>query len=158
MRALPVLVAALLAAGLVGAYVAFGGTSYEPRPVADPCAARPARETSGTGEQLEVVLLAAADETACTLGVSREDLVLALRSVDELDELAEKEGRSRDELEDALRDGLERAVDEAEQEGLIGETDRERARLRRRPAAALAPALRAARRLVLPRLTVGTGA
>jgi hypothetical protein len=121
-KALPVLVAALLAAGLVGAYVAFGGTSYEPRPVADPCAARPARETSGTGEQLEVVLLAAADETACTLGVSREDLVLALRSVDELDELAEKEGRSRDELEDALRNGLERAVDEAEQEGLIGDT------------------------------------
>ena len=82
----------------------------------------PGGETSGTGEQLEVVLLAAADETACTLGVSREDLVLALRSVDELDELAEKEGRSRDELEDALRGGLERAVDEAEQEGLIGET------------------------------------
>ena len=35
---------------------------------------------------------------------------------------ADREGRSRDELEDALRDGLERAVDEAEQEGLIGET------------------------------------
>lgn len=122
MRALPVLVAALLAAGLVGTYVAFGGTSYEPRPVADPCAARPARETSGTGEQLEVVLLAAADETACTLGVSREDLVLALRSVDELEELADREGRSRDELEDALRAGLVRAVDEAKGEDLIGES------------------------------------
>jgi hypothetical protein len=121
-RALPVLVAGLLAAGLVAAYVAFGGTSYEPTPVADPCAPRPAREADGTGERIEVVLLAAADETACALGVSRVELVLALRSVDELEELADKEGRSRDELEDALRNGLERAVDEAEQKGLIGET------------------------------------
>jgi hypothetical protein len=121
-RALPVLVAGLLAAGLVVAYVAFGGTSYEPTPVADPCAPRPARDADGTGERIEVVLLAAADETACALGVSREELVLALRSVDELEQLADKEGRSRDELEDALRDGLERAVHEAEQEGLIGET------------------------------------
>ncbi len=54
-------------------------------PVADPCAPRPARETSGTGERVELVLLAAADETACALGVSREELVLALRSVDELE-------------------------------------------------------------------------
>jgi hypothetical protein len=120
-RALPVAVAGLLAVALVGAYVAFGGTSYEPTPVAEPCAPRPPRETSGTGEQIEVVLLTAADETACELGVSREELVLALRSVDELDQLAEKEGRSPDELEEALRRGLERAVDEAAREGLIGE-------------------------------------
>ena len=68
------------------------------------------------------MLLAAADETACALGVSREELVLALRSVDELEALAQQEGRSRDELEDALRDGLVRAVDEAESEDLIGDT------------------------------------
>ncbi len=109
-------------AALVGAYVALGGTSYEPTPVADPCAPRPARETSDTGERVELVLLAAADETACALGVSREELVLALRSVDELEALARQEGRSRDELEDALRDGLVRVVDEAESEDLIGDT------------------------------------
>ena len=80
------------------------------------------RETSGTGERVEVVLLAAADETACELWVSREDLVLALRSVDQLDELADREGRSRDELEDALRAGLVRAVDDAQGENLIGES------------------------------------
>lgn len=121
MKAAPIVVATAVAVALVGSYVAFGGTSYEPSPVADPCAPRPARETSGTGERIEVVLLGAADETACTLGVSREELVLALRSVDELDALAEQEDRSRDELEDALRAGLERAVDEAEREGLIGD-------------------------------------
>ena len=122
MKAAPIALAAVLAAALVGAYVAFGGISYEPTPVADPCAPRPARETSGTGERLELVLLAAADETACALGVSREELVLALRSVDELEELARKEGRSRGELEHALRAGLGRAVNEAEAQGLIGDT------------------------------------
>jgi hypothetical protein len=111
-----------VAAALVGSYVALGGTSYEPTPVADPCAGRPPRETSGTGERVELVLLAAADETACELGVSREALVLALRSVDELEDLAREEGRSRDDLEDALRAGLVRAVDEAEDEDLVGGT------------------------------------
>ena len=106
--------------GLAAAYIAFGGLSYEPTAVADPCAPRPQRETTGTGERIEIVLLAAADQTACELGVSREDLVLALRSVDELDDLAEREGRSRDDLEEALRAGLVRAVDEAEKDDLIG--------------------------------------
>ena len=89
MKALPILVAAVLAFALVGGYVALGGTSFEPSPVADPCAPRPPRETEGTGERIEVVLLAAADGTACELGVSREELVLALRSVDDLDALAQ---------------------------------------------------------------------
>jgi hypothetical protein len=118
----PLIACAAAAVALAGAYVALGGTSYEPTPVANPCAPRPARETEGTGERVELVLLAAADETACTLGVSREDLVIALRSVDELEDLAREEGRSRDELEDALRRGLARAVDEARDEGLIGGT------------------------------------
>jgi hypothetical protein len=122
MRALPIMVAAVLACSLVGGYVALGGTSYQPSPVADPCAPRPARETQGTGERIEVVLLAAADGTACRLGVSREELVLALRGVDELDALARQTGTSRDDLEEALRAGLLRAVDEGERQGLIGGT------------------------------------
>ena len=122
MRALPLVVAALLAGALVGSYVALGGTSYEPSPVADPCAPRPPRAAQGRGERIEGVLLAAADGTACELGVSREELVLALRSVDDLDALARKEGKSRDDLEEALRAGLVRAVDEGESQGLIGNT------------------------------------
>ena len=122
MRALPVLVAVGVAAALVAAYVALGGTSYEPTPVANPCAPRPARAVEGTGERIELVLLAAADRTACRLGVSREELVLALRSVADLDALARKEGRSRDELEEALRAGLLGAVAEGERQGLIGGT------------------------------------
>jgi len=120
-KALPLVAALVVAAALVGAYVALGGASYEPTPVADPCAPRPERPTSGSGERVELVLLAAADETACALGVSREDLVLALRSVEELEALARREGRSRDELENALRDGLEHAVEEAGARDLIGD-------------------------------------
>ena len=120
--AAPIVVAAAVAVALVVTYVALGGTSYEPSPVANPCAARPQRETTNTSERIEHLLLAAADETACSLGVSREELVLALRSVDELDQLAAKEGRSRDDLEKALRAGLERAVADAERQDLIGST------------------------------------
>ena len=112
----------VLAVALVATYVALGGTSYEPTPVANPCAARPTRPAAGTDERLELVVLAAADAAACRIGVSREELVLALRSVDELDRLAAKEGKSRDELESALRDGLVRAVGQAEDENLIGGT------------------------------------
>lgn len=121
MRAATLIASVVLAVALVVTYVALGGTSYEPTPVADPCAPRPPRESTETGERVELVVLAAADETACSLGVSREELVLALRSVDDLDRLAEREGRSSDELEEALRDGLVRAVAEAEDEGLIGD-------------------------------------
>ena len=92
----PLLACIAVSVGLAVAYVAFGGLSYEPTAVADPCAPRPQRETTGTGERIEVVLLAAADQTACELGVSRDD------------------------LEDALRAGLVRAVDEAEKDDLIG--------------------------------------
>lgn len=122
MKVAPFVLACVAAAALVASYVALGGTSYEPTPVADPCAPRPPRAAGDTGERIELVVLAAADAAACRLGVSREELVLALRSVDELDELAEKEGRSRDELEEALRDGLVRAVEQSASEDLIGGT------------------------------------
>lgn len=122
MRAAAFLLSCVVAVALVATYVALGGTSYEPTPVANPCAPRPHRAATGNDERLELVVLAAADAAACRLGVSREELVLALRSVDELDQLAEKEGKSRDELEDALRDGLVRAVDQSQREDLIGGT------------------------------------
>ena len=122
MRTAAFLLSCVVAAALVATYVALGGTSYQPTPVANPCAPRPHRQPTGNDERLELVVLAAADAAACRLGVSREELVLALRSVDDLDRLAAKEGKSRDELERALRDGLVRAVSQAERENLIGGT------------------------------------
>lgn len=121
-RVVPLLVAIGLVAAVVVPYVALGGGSFEPTPVADPCAPRAYPEAEGLGETIERIALTAVDRVACRLGVSREELVLALRSTDELDQLAAEKGKSRDELEEALRDGLVRAVGQSEDEGLIGDT------------------------------------
>lgn len=121
MRALVVLGAAAASIALVAAYAALGGTDFRPSEVADPCLPRSGSPTGSTSEAIERVVLSAADETACTLGVSREELVLALRSVDRLDRLAEEQGADPDDLEEALRDGVLRALDEAESEELVGD-------------------------------------
>ena len=65
-------------------------------------------------------MLRGADTIACDLGVSREELVLSMRSVDRLERLARR-GVDRDELEQAVRKGLIDAADEAQAEGLVGE-------------------------------------
>ncbi len=120
MKAVPFVLSCAVAVALVVVYVALGGTSYEPTPVANPCLPRATAPATGTDERLEHVVLAAADAAACKLGVSREDVVLALRSVDDLDSLADRSGHSRDDLEQALRDGLIHAVAQAQSEGLVG--------------------------------------
>jgi hypothetical protein len=143
-------VAVVVSVALVGAYVALGGTDYRPTPVADPCAAREAASGTSTEEAIQRVVLAAADASACELGVSREDLVLALRSVDRLEALAAREGVPPDEMEAAVREGLVEAVDQAEQEGLLGErtADVVRAAAQRLPLGLLLTLLRGASRLL----------
>lgn len=121
MRALVVIGATAASVALVAVYGALGGTDFRPSEVADPCLPRPSSPTGSTSEAIERVVLSAADETACALGVSREELVLALRSVDRLDRLAKEQGADPDELEEALRDGVLRALDEAETEELVGD-------------------------------------
>jgi len=51
--------------------------------------------------------------------VSREDLVLALRSEDALDAFADEHGIQRADAEEAIRTGLERAVDDADAAGAL---------------------------------------
>ena len=53
MRAATLIASVVLAVALVVTYVALGGTSYEPTPVADPCAPRPPRDSTETGERVE---------------------------------------------------------------------------------------------------------
>jgi hypothetical protein len=110
------LVALGLVAAVVVPYLALGGGRFEPTPVADPCDVRERAEAEGLGETLERIALRAVDGVACELGVSREDLVLALRSEKALDAFARERGIDRDELEAAIADGLMRAVDQAEDE------------------------------------------
>ena len=99
---------------LVLTSLALGGASDEPKPVADPCQPRAWRSPSGLDEIAQQLTLSALDGAACDLHVSRETLVLAL---------ATPAGRERfindPHLGDALRAGLERAVDDAERAGAI---------------------------------------
>jgi hypothetical protein len=112
--------AVAVSAALVLAYAALGGGRYTPTPAADPCAPREWRSPGGLQEALEQIALSTADGAACDLGVSREELVVALAGESDLDRFAEKHGVSRDEAESAIREGLVRAVDDAEQAGAIG--------------------------------------
>jgi hypothetical protein len=112
--------AAAVSAGLIASYVALGGASYRPSSVADPCAHRPWRAPEGIAATLEQVALSTADGAACALHVPREDLVLALASRDDLSRFATARHVSQADAERAIRDGLIRAVDDAEQADAIG--------------------------------------
>jgi hypothetical protein len=118
-RALPVLVAVAAVAAVVVPYVALGGASYEPTPVADPCRTRDWRSPGGVQAVLEQIALSALDGAACKLGVSREELVLALRSEEAFDSFSAEHGIERSEAEQAIHDGLVSAVDEAERDGTL---------------------------------------
>jgi hypothetical protein len=118
-RFAPVLAAIGLVAAVVIPYIALGGGSFEPTPVADPCRPRAQSEAEGLGETIERIALTAVDNVACQLGVSREDLVLALRSKDAFDAFTNENGIERSEAESAIHDGLVDAVDEAEADGTL---------------------------------------
>src|SRR5262249_13250485 len=107
-------VAVVASARLIAGYLGPGGRAYRPAAVADPCAHRPWRAPNGVAETLEQVALSTADGAACTLGVSREDLVLALAGSDDLSHFAQTHHISQGDAERAIRDGLIRAVDDAE--------------------------------------------
>jgi hypothetical protein len=116
-RALPLLASVVAVAAVLVPYLALGGGSYEPTPVADPCVAREWRDPGGLEAVLEQIALSALDGAACELGVAREDLVLALRDDESLDAFAEEHGVSRADAERAVEDGLDRAIEDAEEAG-----------------------------------------
>jgi len=113
-RALPLLVALAAVAAVLVPYLALGGASYEPTPVADPCATRDWRDPGGLQDVLEQVALSALDGAACELGVPREDLVLAIRSEESLDAFADEHGISRTDAERVVEDAVDRALADAE--------------------------------------------
>jgi hypothetical protein len=107
----------LAAAALVIVFLAMGGSSYAPAKTRDPCQARSWPRDLDLQRTAEQFSLSALDGTACELHVSRETLILALSS---------SEGRERfaadPRLEDAVRAGLERAIDDGERAGVINST------------------------------------
>jgi hypothetical protein len=114
--------AAAAALALVVVYLALGGASYAPAKVADPCAHREWRNPKGLEKVAEQIVLSALDGAACELGVSREEIVLAFAGRDSLKRFAREHGISERELEELVRSGLLRAVDDAERAGAINAT------------------------------------
>jgi hypothetical protein len=89
------------AAVLIGVEFALGAAHTGEVKLGDPCQTRLFR-----GDVVQRVVLAGVDHAACRLHTSREALVLSL-------------GKPSKRREDALRAGLLRAVDEAEERGEI---------------------------------------
>jgi hypothetical protein len=102
---------------LVGAYLAAGGASYEPLKTQDPCKPRPLRTPEGLQQIAEQFTLSALDGAACQLGVSRETLARALATPEARERFAKKYGIDDEKLAKAIRAGLIRAVDDAEEAG-----------------------------------------
>ena len=111
MRALSLpLIAVLLVAGVLGVQVAAGGGDYVPARPADPCAPRPVPPLPAELEPVaERIVLLGLDGAACRLGISREELVLALAEPGSLDP----------EVPAALKAGLVAAVDRLDREGRL---------------------------------------
>ena len=117
-RWLPVIIAAGVSLGVVLAYLIGGGASYKPLAVADPCEPR-SQEVLDQRGVFEGIVLSALDGAACELGVSREELATALADEAALDAFAEANGVDRARIEDAVRAGLIRAIDDAEAQGRL---------------------------------------
>jgi hypothetical protein len=117
-RWLPVILALGISLGVIVAYLVAGGATYKPLAVADPCEPRPPEVLAERGV-FEGILLSGLDGAACELGVSREELATALADDAALDDFAAAHGIDREGIEDAVRAGLVRAVDDAEAQGRL---------------------------------------
>jgi hypothetical protein len=110
---------AALGASVPVTYLALGGGSYEPSSVSNPCAPRSWRDPGGVEAVAQQIALSALDGAACHFGVSRETLTIALATSSSRARFARAHHVDSHELENAVRRGLERAVDDAERAGAI---------------------------------------
>jgi hypothetical protein len=104
---------------LVGAYLAAGGSSYEPEHVQNPCKPRPWSNPESLGQIANQFTISALDGAACKLGVSRETLARALATPQGRKRFTERFHITDAKLAEAIRAGLLRAVDDAEEAGAL---------------------------------------
>ncbi len=109
----------LAAVALIGIYLAAGGSSYTPAKTQDPCEHRPWRNPEGLQQIAEQFTLSALDGAACQLGVSRETLARALATPESRERFTDRYEISDAKLARAVRAGLLRAVDDAEEAGAL---------------------------------------
>ena len=120
-RARALVVGALvLSLALVGVYLAAGGASYTPEKSRNPCEPRPWHENGGGLEGLaEEFTLSALDGAACQLGVTREQLARALATKENRERFSKRFHIDDEKLSKAIRAGLLRAIDDAEEHGRL---------------------------------------
>ena len=107
------------AVALVGIYLAAGGSSYEPEKTQDPCEHRAWSNPQSLGEIANQFSISALDGAACQLGVSRETQARALATEEGRERFRERYGIGDAELARAIRAGLVRAIDDAEEAGAL---------------------------------------
>ncbi len=108
-----------VSAVLALAYLAAGGSSYAPAKTQDPCKHREWRDPEGLQEIAQQFSLSALDGAACKLGVSRETLAQALATEASRQRFLKKYHVSDAELARAIRAGLLRAINDAEDAGAL---------------------------------------
>jgi hypothetical protein len=111
--------AIVLALALVGVYLAAGGSSYTPEKSQDPCEQRVWTDPQGLSEIANQFSISALDGAACQLGVTREALARALATPEARERFANRYGIDEEELARAVRAGLLRAIDDAEEAGAL---------------------------------------
>jgi hypothetical protein len=114
-----VVAAIVVSLALVLAYLAAGGSSYEPAKTQDPCKPRRWTEPEGLQEIAQQFSLSALDGAACQLGVSRETLARALATPQSRERFTKRYGIDDAELARAIRAGLLRAISDAERAGAL---------------------------------------
>lgn len=112
-------VALAISLALVGIYLAAGGASYAPAKTQDPCKHRQWRSPEGLEQITEQFTLSALDGAACQLGVSREELAQALATPESREQFKRSHGISDPELARAIRAGLLRGIQDAEDAGAL---------------------------------------
>jgi hypothetical protein len=109
--------AALLVAGvvLIAVELSNGARDHGESTAADPCADRQPFPGDGFEATLQRIALDGLDGAACELGTTREELVLSFDS-----QLGDDVEWDEETLEQALRSGLEEAIDDAEARDSLG--------------------------------------
>lgn len=111
--------AVVAALALVVAYLAAGGSDYAPAKAQDPCKQREWRDPGTLQEIAEQFSLSALDGAACELGVSREELALALPNEETRQRFLDEYDIGSEEFAKAIRAGLLRAIQDAEDAGAL---------------------------------------
>jgi hypothetical protein len=112
------LAAVVLVIAVVGVNIAAGGADYNATKTADPCVPR---KTAPVPPQIDPVaqqvVLAGLDEAACSLGVSRERLLLALASPADQTQLLADLGTTKAQLAQTVKVGMKKGIERLDKEG-----------------------------------------